>query len=179
MAWLSINSITCTKTKEAVGEIYVTVGLDSNESERIWGRRDMDVGESFEVNWPSSDDSNEFFDSALVQIWEQRSSGRNDSLIGSILIPAVPVVRQTIVATWYSRAAYIISYDVSTEDGVVLPWTIRLNRLHCNDAKGARDDVYLLWNGRLIWGPVRMRTGDWQLINHTIVIRDQGTLSLW
>lgn len=180
MAWLSINAITCENTQEGRDEIYIKVGLDSAGPERIWGPRNMNDGESLEVNWRQPDADNEFSRYALIQVWEKdmpRLSERRDDLIGQIYVSATPRERQYQFEG--NRARYRVSYGVSAESRGVLQWPIHLLRMECNDAKGPRDDVYLLWNERRIWGPVRMRTGDTQPIDHTIVIRDEGTLSLW
>lgn len=180
MAWLRIDGITCENTQEGKDEVYIKVGLDFQEPERIWGPRSMNDGETLEVDWRSPEASNEFSNYALIQVWEEdlpRGEERNDDLIGQIYVHANPQVRQY---QFEGRGArYRVSYSVSTEERGVLQWPIQLLELHCNDAKGTRDDVYLIWNGRHIWGPVRMRTGDVQPIDHTIVIREQGTLSLW
>ena len=39
-------------------------------------------------------------------------------------------------------------------------WWIRLDSLDCNDAQELKDETYIMLNGRRVWGPHDMRTGN-------------------
>lgn len=188
MARFVLYGITCQDSLESgKDEAYMQARIDDDSRwHDIWSA-DMNTGDVHAIVWASN-----YTSRVRIRLWEHdwvaRPAGNiapGDDELGHFELTVPPndtgIVEITLTAHHgASSSVYKISYEVLRTPGEAAPgdWIV-FNRLHCNDAKGKRDSVYLSMNNSPFWGPVRMRTGDDRTINRTVHISGQCTLQLW
>lgn len=84
------------------------------------------------------------------------------------------------------KTRYNLYFDVGADEEEVYRrgqamYCLELVSLHCSDAQEYADHVYLKVNGERVWGPQRMRTGDFLRISPPILtpIHDNTSIQLW
>ena len=84
------------------------------------------------------------------------------------------------------KTRYNLYFDIGTDEEDVrrrgqAMYCLELVSLRCNDAQQYADHVYIKVNGERVWGPRRMRTGDFLRMDPPVVrpIHDHTSIQLW
>jgi hypothetical protein len=183
-----LYGITCQDKQEGIrDEAYMLVNVDNEDHwHEIWSSK-MNTGDAKTITWAS-----DFRHSVQIRVMESDGgaraagfTGAGDDELGHFTVrpPAndTGMLQETLTARVGGLSSvYKVSYEVLLTPGRVSDsdW-IMLTRLHCNDAKGATDNVYLTLRDHTIWGPEDMKTGNDRTLNRTVYITGQNRLQLW
>lgn len=186
MARFVLYGITCQDNQESEDEVYMQARIDDGHWRDIWSS-DMNTGDAKAITWSSW-----YRDQVRIRLWESDGAARvagntgiGDDELGHFELTVPPndtgMVEIALTANvGGSSSVYKISYEVTDTPGenATSDWIV-LTRLHCNDAKGIKDKVYLTYNNHPFWGPLKMKTGDNRTIDRSVYISRQCVLQLW
>ncbi len=175
---LKLERLVCLSTQEAVDEPYLTGWVDrESHKHTIWGPESMDKGDSKNL-----DKDLTFEDKAYLELWEDDGQD-GDELIGSIIIYARPT-NDTQSRSFYNdheiggTLHYKLYYSVKE---IPDPYTLRLKTLKCLDPQETvtGDEVYIMIDGRRVWGENNMKKGESLPVNFSHNFTDSAQVQLW
>ncbi len=189
MARFVLYGITCQDEQEREGdEVYILdrVDNDPNWHDAWVSKSDMKTGSVRSITWAT-----DYFEririwildsDGMARIAGQKAPGDDELGYFELTVPRnnTGMREQNLTATDRS-STYTISYEILNTSGEdpMSDWVV-FTRLHCNDAKGSKDNVYLTLNNSPFWGPSKMRTGEDRTIDDgTVFIAGQCKLQLW
>lgn len=186
MARFILYGITCQDNQEGEDEVYMQARVDNEPWHDVWSS-DMNTGNARSIVWSAN-----YYNRIRIKLWESDGAARaagctgaGDDELGNFELTVPPndtgVVEVTLTARVGAQSTtYKFSYEVMHTSGsaATRDW-ITLLRLHCNDAKGIRDQVYMTRNNAPFWGPLKMKTGDDRIIRKDIELSGQNVFQLW
>ncbi len=190
MAKLYILGLTCVRTTaEARDEPYLTAHVDNTSLGTIWGPREMNDGDSLQIELPPYD----FENWIQIELRERDRVGSDEYIdyfryrVGEPYperyrkYPNVGEVKYTLIG---DRATYEMIYDLrdmGAMDGTDLErCRLILRSLKCNDAQEAKDEPYLVVNGERVWGAEKVKSGQTRDIgDQEVPFGSYAQIDLW
>ena len=117
----------------------------------------------------------EYDDFARISLYEHDQVGRNDYFGTMSFFPGSRVGTFDSYFPGELNARYRINYTVRAEPATSPDCIISPRSLTCNDAQGARDEVTLYVNDRIILGPMHKMKKGWNVNFNDLEIRFRST----
>lgn len=161
MPTITLNEIECINPRGSRDDMMLTLVTDEIGSRVIWGPERMREGNRIDLR--RRVEPIEYDDFARIALYEHDRVGRNDYFGTMSFISPTRVGTADFYFPGDLNARYRINYHVQAEPVTSPDHIIQPVSLTCNDAQGARDEVTLRLNGRIILGPMRTMKKNWHV----------------
>ena len=181
MPILRLKTLVCDEAQGVKDDLYLKVQIDSQESQVVWGARDVRDGAVAILNKEFT-----FQDSVHVQLWEHDRNVHDlfgtidirDDRLGEQMAKLSHVPNPFIPGSSAATNIYDLHYEVANAANE-REYMLTLHTIRCDDPAERKDDPYLLVNGQKVWGPKGMKKGQREGIGRHYAFRQKANLELW